>query len=372
MMSFFKKNIVYIFLFLFIVLINILIHFGKDEQKSYKEEVKTSLRLEHRKEFFTDFEEAKRKSEKLESILRKNAPLHLFYVSFNLFILFIFLGGILIDGAFLAGFLKGKSPFKRSSYIKADFWSFGDVVRILILGFSASYFVLFSVSFVIRTFEEILKFKFGFIRDRHFNMIVDTLILDGAILLSILYFLWHKYKKGLVSIGLSVKNFARNLFYGICSYIGIIPVIFFIGILVYIVLNIFRLKVPPQPIVELFLVEENTTLIFVSSLLAAIVGPVIEEIFFRGVIYNAIKRKCGILGGILLTSIFFSILHTHDPSYFIVGFLPIFVLGVVLAYLYEKTGSLIPSISLHILNNIGGTFMVFILKYMNSLLDASV
>ncbi|GAG50583.1 unnamed protein product, partial [marine sediment metagenome] len=37
------------------------------------------------------------------------------------------------------------------------------------------------------------------------------------------------------------------------------------------------------------------------------------------------------------------------------------------AYLYEKTGSLIPSITLHVLNNVGSVSMVFLFKYFNSL-----
>ena len=139
------------------------------------------------------------------------------------------------------------------------------------------------------------------------------------------------------------------------------------GVIIYILLNLLKIKPPPQPIVGLFLAEKNMTLILVSSAIAAVFGPVVEEIFFRGVMYNAVKRKLGVFWGIVITSVLFSVLHTHAPQYFLAGFLPIAILGAVLAYLYEKTGSLIPSITLHVLNNVGSIFMVFLFKYFNNI-----
>jgi membrane protease YdiL (CAAX protease family) len=46
--------------------------------------------------------------------------------------------------------------------------------------------------------------------------------------------------------------------------------------------------------------------------------------------------------------------------------MPIMALGVLLAYLYEKTGSIIPSITVHVIHNVGTVFMVFIAKYLNT------
>ena len=147
------------------------------------------------------------------------------------------------------------------------------------------------------------------------------------------------------------------------------PVILIFGILVYILLNVLNIKPPPQPIVGLFLAEKNIALVLISSIIAAVFGPIIEEIFFRGVMYNAVKRKFGVFVGILITSVLFSFLHTHAMTYFLVGFIPIMILGMALAYLYEKTGSLIPSITLHIMNNMGSVVMVFLFRYFNNLVQ---
>jgi len=73
--------------------------------------------------------------------------------------------------------------------------------------------------------------------------------------------------------------------------------------------------------------------------------------------YPALKKKIGITASIVCTSCIFGILHAH-----MVGFLPIVLLGILLAYLYEKTGSLVPSIFVHITHNVGMLVLVFVVK----------
>jgi len=49
---------------------------------------------------------------------------------------------------------------------------------------------------------------------------------------------------------------------------------------------------------------------------------------------------------LILSSAFFSLIHQNAFA-----FLPVFVLGLGLGYLYEKRGTLLPSIALHIVHN---------------------
>ena len=80
--------------------------------------------------------------------------------------------------------------------------------------------------------------------------------------------------------------------------------------------------------------------------MVVILGPIVEEAFFRGFAYNAIKRKWGTSKAALLTAVVFAGLHGT-----LIGFLPIMALGLLLVYMYEKTGSLVSSITIHILHN---------------------
>lgn len=81
-------------------------------------------------------------------------------------------------------------------------------------------------------------------------------------------------------------------------------------------------------------------------ILVGMIVPVGEEIFFRGFVYGTLRRW-GVVPGTLLSAIYFGAVHEQ-----IVHFLPIALLGIVLALLYERTGSLIPSMAVHGINNV--------------------
>lgn len=96
---------------------------------------------------------------------------------------------------------------------------------------------------------------------------------------------------------------------------------------------------------ELFTFEENWQMI-AAGLLATFIVPVYEEIFFRGVIHNAIGNRVGIWWTILLSSILFGVFHG-----FPIQIITAFLLGLVLGWLYEKTDNLWAPIICHLVNN---------------------
>nr|HPN66915.1 CPBP family intramembrane metalloprotease [Candidatus Omnitrophota bacterium] len=68
-------------------------------------------------------------------------------------------------------------------------------------------------------------------------------------------------------------------------------------------------------------------------------------------------RRIGARNAIIAVSLVFSLLHLN-----IVSFFPILALGVLLAYLYERTGSIIPCIAVHVVHNTAVVFFVFLYK----------
>ena len=71
-----------------------------------------------------------------------------------------------------------------------------------------------------------------------------------------------------------------------------------------------------------------------------------EEFLFRGFLYGTLRRYLGPLWAIGLSAAAFAGAHA-----FAFGFLPLFVIGFLLAYLYERTGSLAASVAAHALHN---------------------
>jgi membrane protease YdiL (CAAX protease family) len=73
-----------------------------------------------------------------------------------------------------------------------------------------------------------------------------------------------------------------------------------------------------------------------------VVAPIAEETFFRGIVYNAWLREFGIRRAIIGSAALFALIHT---SIFLI--LPIFGLGIALAVLYQRTGSLPAAMAMH-------------------------
>ena len=78
---------------------------------------------------------------------------------------------------------------------------------------------------------------------------------------------------------------------------------------------------------------------------ACFLGPILEEIIFRGFILKSIQ-KYGNLTAIIVSSILFSMFHLN-----LVQFVNPVLMGIVLAFIAIKSKSIVPSIVAHIFNN---------------------
>jgi len=81
----------------------------------------------------------------------------------------------------------------------------------------------------------------------------------------------------------------------------------------------------------------NLFTILIGIISAGVVSPVYEEIFYRGFIYRWLRVRLGMNWGIVISSLIFTI--AHFPT---LNAMPVnFINGVVFAWVYEKTGSVI-------------------------------
>lgn len=86
--------------------------------------------------------------------------------------------------------------------------------------------------------------------------------------------------------------------------------------------------------------------LLVSLLLVAVTPALCEEIFFRGYVQRNLERAAGVGVAILSTGVLFGLLHLRPSQ-----LLPLTLLGVYLAYLTWRTGSLWVPIAVHFFNN---------------------
>ena len=96
---------------------------------------------------------------------------------------------------------------------------------------------------------------------------------------------------------------------------------------------------------------------FLLALLTSVfVASFVEESIFRGYGMTGLSRHWGLLGAILISSIFFGLLHI---SYGLVGVFRTMFQGLVFAFLFARSRSLLGPMTGHSLTNLIGTLRAF-------------
>lgn len=92
--------------------------------------------------------------------------------------------------------------------------------------------------------------------------------------------------------------------------------------------------------------------LLVAGLVIIVAAPVCEEIFFRGFLYPAMRRRMGVWAASLLNGFLFAAVH-----FSLFGLLGRTLVGTLLCLLYEYTGNLWSPVTAHGINN----FLAFFL-----------
>jgi membrane protease YdiL (CAAX protease family) len=177
------------------------------------------------------------------------------------------------------------------------------------------------------------------------------LVSDAGQLLALLY-LWLRLRGrslALGEIGLSGRHFWANVLIGVMAMTVLTPTAMVIGLVTEFISSRFfpNIAAPYHPLGGLTAGSTSIEIRLALFTAAAIGAPLLEETFFRGALYGAIRRRHGLWAGVLGSAGFFAILHPQLP----LGFLPIAALGAAFAGLYEWRKSLIPGIVAHALHN---------------------
>jgi membrane protease YdiL (CAAX protease family) len=107
---------------------------------------------------------------------------------------------------------------------------------------------------------------------------------------------------------------------------------------------------------EEMLLFSSTAEIIISSAAVVLLVPIWEEFFFRGFIHNALRNRLGMWTAIFISSLMFGAFHLIPLQ-----ILGAFLLGLPLAWAYEKSGSLWLVIYMHALNNLLAVLLSYLL-----------
>ncbi len=101
---------------------------------------------------------------------------------------------------------------------------------------------------------------------------------------------------------------------------------------------------------------------YLMAFFGVLVAPVLEELFFRGMLYPTLRRGLGVAVAVLLTAAAFAAIHGTQLGYAWAPILSIFVVGLALTIIRERTDSVAASVLTHS----GYNFTLFALLWIGS------
>jgi membrane protease YdiL (CAAX protease family) len=109
----------------------------------------------------------------------------------------------------------------------------------------------------------------------------------------------------------------------------------------------------PQDLIAVFSATSSPFVVAGMLLVACVLAPLSEELMFRAGLYRYLRQRLGRPTALLLSSVCFGALHGNWA-----GFVPLAVLGMILAVVYEATGSIRVVIVAHSLFNLNTILVV--------------
>ncbi len=289
-----------------------------------------------------------------QNFAKKEPVLAFLFEILSFAFLIIFFSGLFVDGVLLFKRTFRNSLETELSPPGSKPWPITLLFKVLIL------FV--AVGLLLAMVFGILQAMAHSKSSENFFMIFHTVIVDLLCLFFVVTFLkeigssWRE-----LGFYIPSKGILKEVQVGLLGYVGVLPLFVIVLTLLIFIAQLFGYEPPPHPLVNVFLEEEKRSifLVFFSVFLATIIGPIMEEIFFRGFCYPIFKVRWGKIWAMVVSAAFFAGIH-HTGFVF----WPIFVLGLGLAYLYEKRRSLVASITMHITHNVLFISYFFLSKQM--------
>lgn len=165
--------------------------------------------------------------------------------------------------------------------------------------------------------------------------LADQMVTSPSLFVSILFMSYYLWKKGYI------QTDRRNWSTVSPSYLALTAIVTFSGIwLLDLLMSVLQI---PDLLKESFdLMQAGWVGIIAISLL----GPILEELLFRGAITKVLLEKYSPFKAIVISGLIFGIFHLNPAQIVGAG-----LIGFVLAWVYYRTRSLIPCILIHIINN---------------------
>ncbi len=213
------------------------------------------------------------------------------------------------------------------------------------------------------TFRMVLAFFSGYVLQQLFGLLlfslqlVDKLPIGMIVLLPMIFFQGlmtfvlysHLHRSGLNPLevlGMEEPFRVRDQIWGLVGFCMCLPLVAMSAKLTEWLYITFRWELENQPILEMVSNVDGWMNWVSLFLLVGFIGPLLEEVVFRGFLHTWLHQKLGLVPGLLLQAILFAVIHAHTAS-----LLPLFCLAVLLGLVYIYTRRLMACVWVHALYN---------------------
>ncbi|MBI4577821.1 MAG: CPBP family intramembrane metalloprotease [Planctomycetes bacterium] len=157
---------------------------------------------------------------------------------------------------------------------------------------------------------------------------------------------WLLARNGPGAAGLGLQGAVRSSLVGGLHYALFLPVLGAVALVNLAGLDALGVEVTRQQAVVAIEGERDPALVATFVLAAGVVAPFAEEVFFRGALYPALRRRLGVAAAVTVDAAAFALVH-QAPSQAV----PLFAIGVVLAVLRERSGGIVAPVVFHAAHN---------------------
>lgn len=242
---------------------------------------------------------------------------------------------------------------KAKTSVEKFKWDIKDVFNVFVL--------TFVIEFCLYLLLQIFNAK-GFVLSVYDIPILRGLVLFGVYLLQVLgmliplwYFVVRKYDSTYEDFSFKWVGTLKTLLWILGTYL------FYLGVSILVIMIFFSLGIGAfgfEPQTSLFEVFGRDYVGFIFAfLIAVVIAPFVEEIFFRGFVLQTLAKKISPFWGVVLTALIFASVHFEFQSV-----MPLLILSVILNVLYLKTRSIWPGILFHLFNNSVAFIMMLLIE----------
>jgi membrane protease YdiL (CAAX protease family) len=179
-----------------------------------------------------------------------------------------------------------------------------------------------------------------------YNDVLDLVVLGAVVSATVV-----TRPRGIEQIGLSPRRLPAGILWGVFAILIVLPLLIYVNAGTEWLLERLGKQNTPHEMLEILKNHPPAWLRIADVVAAGLIAPVAEECFFRGILQTGLRYLFNRPWlAILFSSAAFALVHQWWT------WPQIFFLGFCLGYLYERTGNLWASITLHALFNLTSIF----------------